>query len=938
MQAQNTSFSSFFSANSLAADSSLPTRRDAALALLAALLALAVYLATMAPSVQPGDIAELQYIPAQMGIPHPNGYPFYLLLGKAWSLLPLGSLAWRMNLLSAILGAAGVGLSYLLLRGAGLHWPAALAGAWTWAFQLTYWIYAGVAHRYTLLMLLGTGILLALLAWRRQGHRWLFLLAALLAGLGLAAHIASLLYLVPAVVLVLWPGRQARLTLRLMVLAAVLFVLPLLLYAFIPLRGAALWQGSAVDPIFGQPAVVLHGLVHPRFAPDPATLRAYFTAGEPVRLDDLFATALGHTWILPELVRTQIGLFWLVLAGLGLALALRRSPMWGTALFSLLVVDLLLAFYYQQGNVEAYFLPAAFVMVLAVAEVAEMTWQLAARLPPPRVWSAVATVLVLLLPLGMAVRNASAANQSQALALDQYWRTVLDLPLEPEAGLIAHWSDLTPFWYFQQAEEKRPDLLGLYLPDIEHLEAALAAGRALYLAGPLSGWYARLPEDVKLIPWGPLVQLSLDTPSPPQAFANTAPVGATLGGQVTLQTVSFPPPDAASAGTVPIVLNWRTLAPVNRDLHISLRLRQGDRQVAQQDDRVISPWFPIDEVQPGLDFWSRHHLAIPAGLPAGDYALTAVVYQLEGPELAGEDGRTEISLGSLTVPAGPPAIPGILPRASILPCLALVDATPDRLQAPIGAAIEVDLLWQVRCRPPDSAALHFSLRDASGTRTIATVALDALAGPEEWQPGKQLRTPVRLRLPAASTPGETLLQVQAADPASGRPLARRFGLLPVPGAQEIATVEITGRNYVTEVPNLARVVDVSFGPALKLVATSDPELAPGQPLTATLAWQALAPVDTSYSVFLHLLGPDGAIVAQRDTVPQAGALPTNLWLPGEIVLDTYTLMPQQPLAPGTYTLIAGLYDPRTMQRLPVADKAGSPLGDHVELGPVTVGR
>src|SRR5450759_4012364 len=82
-----------------------------ATATLAAVLALTIYGYTLAPSVENGDVAELQYIPYRLGIPHPNGYPFYVLLAKAWSALPLGSLAWRMNLLSAILGLSLIHIS-----------------------------------------------------------------------------------------------------------------------------------------------------------------------------------------------------------------------------------------------------------------------------------------------------------------------------------------------------------------------------------------------------------------------------------------------------------------------------------------------------------------------------------------------------------------------------------------------------------------------------------------------------------------------------------------------------------------------------------------------------------------------------------------------------------------------------------------------------------
>jgi hypothetical protein len=66
---------------------------DLAIAILAGFAALAAYLVTLTPSVAPGDVAELQYVPFRLGIPHPNGFPLYLLLGKLWSFLPIG--AWR---------------------------------------------------------------------------------------------------------------------------------------------------------------------------------------------------------------------------------------------------------------------------------------------------------------------------------------------------------------------------------------------------------------------------------------------------------------------------------------------------------------------------------------------------------------------------------------------------------------------------------------------------------------------------------------------------------------------------------------------------------------------------------------------------------------------------------------------------------------------------
>ena len=64
--------------------------------------AMALYLPTLAPSVLPGDYAEFQMCAAVLGVPHPTGYPLYVLLGKVFTLLPVGDVAYRVNLSSAI--------------------------------------------------------------------------------------------------------------------------------------------------------------------------------------------------------------------------------------------------------------------------------------------------------------------------------------------------------------------------------------------------------------------------------------------------------------------------------------------------------------------------------------------------------------------------------------------------------------------------------------------------------------------------------------------------------------------------------------------------------------------------------------------------------------------------------------------------------------------
>src|SRR5262245_20177105 len=74
-----------------------------------------LYLWTLAPGVVGGDSGEHQLAVLLLAIPHTTGYPLYLLVGKLWTmLLPLGSMAWRVNLFSALGGALAAALTGLV--------------------------------------------------------------------------------------------------------------------------------------------------------------------------------------------------------------------------------------------------------------------------------------------------------------------------------------------------------------------------------------------------------------------------------------------------------------------------------------------------------------------------------------------------------------------------------------------------------------------------------------------------------------------------------------------------------------------------------------------------------------------------------------------------------------------------------------------------------
>lgn len=98
--------------------------------LLIGALAGALYVRAASPAVGGGNSGEFQVMAHLMGIAHPPSYPLYLLLAKGASLLPLpGDVAWRINVLTALLGGLAVALSGSLALNLAAPRPATRSGA-----------------------------------------------------------------------------------------------------------------------------------------------------------------------------------------------------------------------------------------------------------------------------------------------------------------------------------------------------------------------------------------------------------------------------------------------------------------------------------------------------------------------------------------------------------------------------------------------------------------------------------------------------------------------------------------------------------------------------------------------------------------------------------------------------------------------------------------
>jgi len=109
-------------------------------------------------------------------------------------------------------------------------------------------------------------------------------------------------------------------------------------------------------------------------------------------------------------------------------------------------------------------------------------------------------------------------------------------------------------------------------------------------------------------------------------------------------------------------------------------------------------------------------------------------------------------------------------------------------------------------------------------------------------------------------------------------------------------------------------------------------------ITVVLEWQPGASIARDYTVFVHLVAPDGAIIAQSDARPTwVVPWPTDRWWPGQPVLDGHQLVLPSDVSPGLYQVKVGLYYWETLERLPLLNQDMQPVGDYVLLGTVQIG-
>jgi 4-amino-4-deoxy-L-arabinose transferase-like glycosyltransferase len=415
----------------------------------------------------------------------------------------------------------------------------------------------------------------------------------------------------------------------------------------------------------------------------------------------------------------------------------------------------------------------------------------------------------------------------------------------------------------------------------------------------------------------------------PIAAPTLSPAGARFGPlRLTGAWIEKDPPADTA---VPVALRWRLEAPVDARVRVGLRLRDDAGWTwATADDWLLDgAAAPTDGWHVGAEATTYHLLPLPPGTPPLSYTLTAGVYRVEQEaihplDLLDETGAAfgqslDLGIVSLGPGLGPetdpyrvgdPVTPWKTPVAAASG-LTLTGAALNRPSAAPGQPVYVSLRWTGSSPAPTIQAV---LLLEQGDQML--LSLSGPPGgrypPGRWTAGQIVVEHRRLTIPPTANDGQAQVSLQV-------------------GTQriELGSLDVAAGEHLFEPPPMAHALGIRFGKVAELAgydlaaeAGDEDEggavtVTNGSAPAITLYWRALEGASSGdYTVFTHILAPDGHLVGQHDGPPAGGARPTPGWLPGEFIVDRHAIAFREAYT-GPARVAVGLYDPTSMDRVAI---------------------
>lgn len=384
-------------------------------------------------------------------------------------------------------------------------------------------------------------------------------------------------------------------------------------------------------------------------------------------------------------------------------------------------------------------------------------------------------------------------------------------------------------------------------------------------------------------------------------------------------------------------VEWGLLSENGRyTVKIDVRDALGNVWQTAEADLLNAVYFYPEHWLPGERPQMQYVLNLPRAAPPGTYFVdialvdTAVASQLPIRSADGDFLGVSYTVGAVerpqqaSWPSPAQMQPDIIADADWADdALRLVGHTALWPRVATGSYLPLEMIWQAAGELPSGVAVALQLGDLPAT-TLPLSQYDSAA----WRLDEVVATKMRLQIPADVPAGFYPLKLHPVL-ADGIPLAGQDYTL--------GEIEVQTWDRLFELPpNMQIPLAVQFGSGVYLRGMDGETavLTPGQSLPLTLYWQTDNQEFDLLSSFVHLVAADGEIVAQIDRWP--GGLPSDTWVPGQVIVDEYTLVIPADVTPGEYQIAVGLYTAADGQRLAAADLQGNPFADDRFILPLAV--
>lgn len=438
--------------------------------------------------------------------------------------------------------------------------------------------------------------------------------------------------------------------------------------------------------------------------------------------------------------------------------------------------------------------------------------------------------------------------------------------------------------------------------------------------------------------------LSLYLP-PSEDIQSAAPSGLVFGERLEL-TESVMDAQAVPAGEALLfTMTWTALEKLSGDVELDLSLvdERGYRWLQWQ--RIPGQWAnPPSNWEPGEMFVDRQGVIVPQGAPPGRYWVRMAVVDRDSgePLMPSERGdslaqvNVDVTTFDVVEPISPPVTEGARDfegpfmfesQDGTSGTLTLSGYDLSGLKFTQGNPVQLTLDWLAPLEPMQAPELSLQLQSHGGmlgsrVAPIMTQTSTLVPGypAGQWLPGRIVSQPLVLTIPPDALPGRADIAL-----AVNGPDGKTWSVDGDPWLT-LGSLTIEERPFRRHVPDGVEAVQVDFsdligdsGDQISLNGYQvDGDARPGGQLDLTFVWRAGNQPQRIYSVFNHLLTPDGQPVAQADGWPQEGVVLTTQWRPGEYIEDHHTLEIPADAPPGPYLLVMGLYDAASGDRLQVS--------------------